>query len=99
MGAGALMALIRLAAVIFAIEALFYVLISLYMRSLRRERLEEIWDERHPDRRGDREERRVFVRRSMVGFEKTLRARLVALVFVVPTLAIAVIVYFVNYHR
>lgn len=93
------MALIRLAAVIIAIEALFYVLISLYMRSLRRERLEEIWDDRHPDRMGDSAERRDFVRRSMVGFEKTLRARLVALVFVVPTLAIAVIVYFVNYHR
>ena len=92
------MALIRLAAVIIAIEALFYVLLSLYIRSLRRERLEETWDERHPDRAGDSEERRAFVRRSMVGFEKTLRARLVALVFILPTLALGIIIYFVNYH-
>ncbi|KGJ15416.1 hypothetical protein HGN31_12170 [Paracoccus sanguinis] len=94
-----MMAIIRLAAILIAIEALFYVLISLYLRSLQRERLEETWDERHPDRAGDSPERRVFVRRSMVGFERTLRARLVALVFVLPTVALMVIIYFVNYHR
>ena len=93
------MVFIRLVAVVIALEALFYVMISLYLRSLRRERLEEIWDTRHPDRAGDSAERRAFVRRSMRGFEKTLRARLVALVFILPTLAIAVIVYFVNYHQ
>lgn len=93
------MAIIRLAAILIAIEALFYVLISLYLRSLQRERLEERWDARHPDRAGDSPERRVFVRRSMVGSERTLRARLVALVFVLPTVALMVIIYFVNYHR
>lgn len=92
------MALIRLVAVVIAIEALFYVLISLYVRSLARERLEKAWDDRHPDRAGDSEERRAFVRRSMKGFEKSLRARLVTLVFILPTLAIAAIVYFVNYY-
>ena len=92
------MALIRLVAVLIAIEALFYVLISLYMRSLRREQLEETWDRRHPDRACDNAERRTFVRRSMVGFERTMRARLALLVFVVPTLAIIAIVYFVNYR-
>ena len=45
------MAIIRLAAILIAIEALFYVLISLYLRSLQRERLEETWDERHPEHR------------------------------------------------
>ncbi|MDO5612031.1 MAG: hypothetical protein Q4G14_02165 [Paracoccus sp. (in: a-proteobacteria)] len=89
-------ALLRLIAVVIAIEALFYVLLSLYIRSLRREKLEEEWDRRHPDRAGDSRERKDFVRRSMVGFEKTLKARLVGLVFVVPTLAIMAIIYYVN---
>lgn len=91
------MAILRLAAILIAIEALFYVLISLYLRSLRREALEKAWDRRHPDRAGDGRERRTFVRRSMRGFEKTLRARLVALVLVLPFVAVMVIVYYVNY--
>lgn len=91
------MGLIRLAAVVLAIEALFYVLISVYVRSLRREALEEAWARRHPDRPGDSPERRRFVRRALIGFRRSLRRRLVGLVFVVPTLAIIVVVWLVNY--
>ena len=91
------MAIIRLAAIVIAIEALFYVLISYYLRSLRREWLEKEWAERHPDRPGDSPERDEFVRRSMHDYHRSLKARLVGLVFVLPTLAIIVIVYFVNY--
>ncbi len=93
-----MIALVRLAAVVIAIEALFYVLISIYVRSLQVEKLEETWDARHPDRAGDTPERDAFIRRSMVGFEKTLRARLVGLVLVLPFVAIMVIVYLVNYQ-
>ena len=90
------MAFIRMIAVVIAIEALFYVLLSLYIRSLRREKLEGDWDRRHPDRAGPGPERREFVRRAMVGFERTLKARLVGLVLVIPTIAIMVIIYYVN---
>ena len=91
------MALIRLAAVVLAIEALFYVLISVYVRSLRREALEEAWARRHPDRPGDSPDRRRFVRRAMVAFRRSLTRGLVGLVFVLPTLAIVVIAWLVNY--
>ena len=90
------MAIIRLALILFVIEAIFYVLLTVYLRSTKTESLEDEWDRRHPERAGDTEERRAFVRRSMVGFQKTLKARLVALVFVIPTIAIAVIAWFVN---
>ncbi|SDD69970.1 hypothetical protein SAMN05421538_102235 [Paracoccus isoporae] len=90
------MAVLRLALTLFIIEAIFYVLISVYLRSTKTEALEEEWDRRHPERAGDSPERRLFVRRSMAGFRKTLKARLVALVFVVPTLAVLVIAWFVN---
>lgn len=91
------MTFVRLVLLVLAIEALFYVLISIYVRSLRRERLEERWDAKHPDHAGDSPERREFVRRSMVGFERSLKARLPWLVFVLPTLAILATVYYVNF--
>lgn len=90
------MALIRLAAIIIAIEALFYVLLWVYLRSLRRERLEGEWAEAHPESPGDSPERDDFIRRSMVNFNASLQVRLITLVFVLPTLAIFVIAYFVN---
>lgn len=92
------MAFLRLIAMVLVIELIFYVLLGIYLRSTRREELENEWDDRHPDRAGDSPERREFVRRSMVGFRKTLRARLAALVLVLPVVAIVVIVVLVNYN-
>ena len=88
--------LLRMMAFLFLIEAIFYLLLSIYLRSTKKEELEKEWDRRHPERAGDTEERSAFVRRSMVGFQKTLKARLVALVFVIPTIIIAVIAWVVN---
>ncbi|MDS9467520.1 hypothetical protein RGQ15_08020 [Paracoccus sp. MBLB3053] len=93
-----MMALLRLIGLVLAIELIFYFLLSVYIRSTRREVLEKEWDRRHPDRAGDTAERRDFVRRSMVGFGKTLRARLVGLVLILPVVAIIVIVILVNYY-
>lgn len=90
------MVLLRLVAMLLLIEAIFYLLISIYLRSTKREALENEWGRRHPDRAGDSPERREFVRRSMVGFQKTLKARLVGLVFILPTIAIGVIAWYVN---
>ncbi|MDO5620102.1 MAG: hypothetical protein Q4G24_01380 [Paracoccus sp. (in: a-proteobacteria)] len=92
------MALLRFIAALIAVEALFYVLIGLYIRSLRRESLEKEWNRRHPDLMGEGPERRAFVERSMQGFNRSIRARMVGLVFVLPTVAIVVIAWFVN-HR
>lgn len=91
-------AFFRLIAIVIALEALFYVLLTIYIRSLQREKLEGIWDGRHPDVAGDSEQRREFVRRSMTGFERTLKSRLLLLVFVVPTVAIMAIIYYVNWQ-
>lgn len=92
-----MIALLRLIGLVLAIELIFYVLLSIYIRSTRREALENEWDRRHPEAAGDSAQRREFVRRSMVGFGKTLRARLVGLVLVLPLVAIVVIVILVNY--
>lgn len=93
-----MIAFLRLIGMVLAIELVFYALISIYLRSLRREALEKEWDRRHPDRAGATPERHEFVRRSMVGFGKTLRARLALLVLVLPVVAIIVIIVVVNYN-
>ncbi|SNT76569.1 hypothetical protein [Paracoccus seriniphilus] len=93
-----MIALFRLIVLVFLLEAMFYLLLRIYIRSLRRERLEEIWDERHPDKAGDSAARDEFLRKSMVGFDRTLKSRLLWLVFILPTMAIMGIVYWVNWQ-
>ncbi|MDF3606076.1 hypothetical protein PE067_08025 [Paracoccus sp. DMF-8] len=91
-------ALFRLGLVILLIEAIFFVLIWLYMHSTRRRSLEREWDRRHPDRRGHSAERREFVRRAMSGYGGRIRIPLFLLVIVVPFVTISTIIIFVNYR-
>lgn len=89
--------MLRLAFILVLIEAVLYVVLTIYLRSLERERLEKAWDAANPVRGGDSEARRAFLERRMATFHNTLRARLVALVLVLPVVAVMVIVYVVNY--
>lgn len=91
-------AFFRLILFLLIAQTVFYLLLRVYLRSLRRERLEEIWDERHPAMSGNTPARRAFVRRSMIGFDRTLRSRLLLLVFVLPNLAVLGIIYVVNWQ-
>lgn len=90
-------ALIRLFLFMFAVQLVFYLLLRLYVRSLRVERLEDRWDARHPDKAGDTPARRAFIARSMQGFERSLKVRLTLMVFVLPTLAVLGIIALVNW--
>lgn len=91
-------AFFRLILFLLIAETAFYLLLRIYLRSLRTERLEDIWDERHPAMPGNSPARRAFVRRSMIGFDRTLRSRLLLLVFVLPNLAVMGIVYWINWR-
>ena len=91
-------AFIRLILFLLIAETVFYLLLRVYLRSLRTERLEEIWDERHPSMPGNTPARRAFVRRSMIGFDRTMKSRLLLLVFVLPNLAVVGIIYWVNWQ-
>ncbi|MGZ3215717.1 hypothetical protein [Paracoccus sp. T5] len=92
------MALIRLWLFLFAIQAVFYVLLRIYVRSQQVERLERRWDARHPEQAGNSAARRAFIAKAMTGFNRSLRVRLTALVFVLPTLAVLVIIVLVNWQ-
>lgn len=68
-----------------------YVLVGIYARSVRRERLEKEWDAG-----GVPGEREAFIEQGMAAYAHSLRRRLILLVYVIPALAVAVIVYLVN---
>ncbi|MCC6305668.1 MAG: hypothetical protein IT545_10795 [Rhodobacteraceae bacterium] len=95
-----MIALVRLAALLFVVLTLIYVSVSLYDRSLRRERLEKRWDSRHtpgphpPDRPQDRAE---FIARGLRRYDRSVRRRLLLLVYVIPVTVIAILVWLVNF--
>ena len=91
-------AFFRLILFVLIVQTVFYVLLRIYLRSLRRERLEQVWHSRHPDLAGNHPARREFVRKAMVGFDKSLKVRLLWLVYILPQAAIAAIVWLSLIH-
>lgn len=77
----------------FVAMTALYVLISLYSASVRRERLEKDWEAAgRPGERAD------YVRAGMTVYRKSLRRRLILLVYVLPVVAAGVTLYLVNYY-
>lgn len=88
--------LIRLTVIGFVALTLVYISVSLYSRSVRRERLENHWAERHSDG-GTDEDRAEFVHRGLRRYDKSMRRRLILLVYVIPVIVVATIVYVMNF--
>lgn len=88
------MAFIRLIVFGFVILSVIYLAVSWYMRSTTREELEERWDEENPG--GDRAAREAHVRKGMAEYQAGIRPKLVLLVYIIPTIAIALILFFIN---
>lgn len=70
-----------------------YWLVRIYGRSLRREALEKEWD--GAPGAGTRE---AFVEDGMARYEKSLRRKLVWLVYILPITAAIVVIVLMNYH-
>lgn len=89
--------LIRLAVVGFVLLTVVYVLVSIYSRSVRRERLEKDWDTDPANEGRLPDERTAFIEAGMQAYRHSLRRRLIVLVYVVPLVAAAVTAYLVNW--
>ena len=88
--------LIRAAVFGFVGLSVIYAVVSIYSRSVRRERLEKEWDT-DPAREGlSPAERDAYIEAGMKDYQNGLRRKLIVLVYIVPTLAFAVVVYVVN---
>lgn len=89
------MAFVRLVVFGFLILTVFYLCISLYSRSVRREKLEKEW-EANPPEGATPDMRADFIASGMMVYESGLRKKLILLVFVIPPLVVGTIIYFIN---
>ncbi|WP_028030441.1 hypothetical protein [Gemmobacter nectariphilus] len=83
---------IRLGFFLLIVLSVLYVLISVYARSLERERLEKRWDSGHGT--GERD---AYIEEGMARYQKSLRRRLLWGVYIVPVVVISVLVYVLNF--
>lgn len=91
------MGLVRL--IIFGLIAMTaaYFLISVYSRSVRREKLEKQWAEDHPDG-GDPGARDAYIETGMAEYHASFRPKLILLVYVIPVVLVAVIHILTTYY-
>jgi len=89
------MSFVRLVVFGFILLSIIYVAISLYSKSVRREKLEKTFDASHADG-GEPGARDAFVAEGMEAYKNSLRPKLIALVYVVPVVIVAAIIYTTN---
>ena len=90
------MAFVRLVVLGFVVLSVLYVLISIYSRSVRREKLENRWSEEFPDNK-DEAARNAFVEQGMSEYNAGIRPKLILLVYVVPAVVVGVVHYLTTY--
>ncbi|WP_397543248.1 hypothetical protein [Roseovarius salis] len=88
-----MVALARLVVVGFVVLTVIYLSLSLYSRSVRRDKLKRWWEEE--GRPGDLD---TYIDEGMRDYEHSLRRKLIWGVYVVPVSAVALIIYFINFH-
>ena len=87
-----MIAMVRLGVFGFLFLCVVYVLVSIYSRSIRREKLEDEWDEEI--KTGDRA---AFIAAGMKDYDGSLRKKLILLVFVIPVGVVIGMLYFINF--
>ena len=87
-----MLGLLRLVLILLVVQTLAYVALSLYSRSVRRGKLEAHWEAKGLT--GDRE---AFVDRGLKKYDGSFRRKLILGVYIVPWVAIAALIYVVNF--
>ena len=85
--------ILRAAVLGFVLLSVVYWLVSVYSRSVRREKLEKKFDAGGIE--GDRD---AYIEAGMQAYNKSLRRRLIWLVYIIPAVGVSATVYFVNYQ-
>ena len=88
-----MMVMLEVLAFWFVAASVVYFMVSVYSRSVHREKLEKEFDAGGADASKD-----DYVRAGMELYQHGLRRRLILLVYLLPAVAVLVIVYFVNYR-
>jgi hypothetical protein len=85
--------LVRFVVVGFVVLTVFYWLIRVYSRSLRKEKLEKRWAEEGAQ--GDRD---AYVEAGLKEYDASIRPKLLILVYVVPTVVVGIILYLTSFQ-
>ncbi len=88
--------LLRLAVVGLVVLSVVFVALRLYLRSLRRESLENEWDAARPDE-PDSRAREEFIHRGMAEYDARLKRRLIWSVYVAPAVLVVVVLLVTNF--
>ncbi|MDG1864237.1 MAG: hypothetical protein P8J02_13740 [Yoonia sp.] len=72
-----------------------YLSISIYSRSVRREKLENAWAEENEGSQ-DMDARDAFVAEGIKAYNASFRPKLIGLVYIIPTLIVFAIIYLTN---
>lgn len=75
--------------------SVIYLSVSIYSRSVRKERLEDTFDAENPDG-GAPGARDTFIAEGMQAYNSSIRPKLIGLVYVVPTVVVGAIIYTIN---
>jgi len=87
-----MVAFLRLVVFGFLILSVIYVIVSFWSRSVRRRKLEQEWND--SGRPGDKE---TYVTEGMAQYDRSLRRKLIMLIYVVPVVVIGTIIYVTNF--
>lgn len=91
------MGFVRLVVFGFIALSVIYFAISIYSRSIRREKLEDSWAEQNPGSE-DMQARAEYVQAGLVEYNTGIRPKLILLVYVVPTAIILTILTITNWN-
>ncbi len=83
---------VRLFVILLIVQTLAYFALSYYSRGVRRHKLETWWDEKQ--KTGNKE---AFVERGLKAYDNSFRRKLILGVYIIPWVAIIVLIYVVNY--
>jgi len=87
-----MVAFLRLVVFGFLILSVIYVIVSFWSRSVRRRKLEQEWND--SGRPGDKE---TYVTEGMAQYDRSLRRKLIMLIYVVPVVVVGTIIYVTNF--
>ena len=90
--------MLRAGVLAFVLLTVVYLVVSIYSRSVRREKLEDAWDS-DPAREGAaKDERDAYIEAGMHAYRSGLRRKLILLVYIIPMAVVLATVYAVNYQ-
>ncbi|WP_137701243.1 hypothetical protein [Marimonas lutisalis] len=86
---------LRVLVIGFVVLSVVYFSVSLYSRSVRREKLEDQWDEDNPES-DDSTARDAYVEQGMKEYDRSIRPKLILLVYVIPAILATILMVVIN---